>query len=559
MRQFNNLLGELRTPNGLSGTDSDLHGLSTNFEGLLEPWMEIFQSEDLTGPFIHSALTSIRSFLHSGMFTDQNSPFSRSFIHDLVFSLALSRFEPTILENDEIVMLELIEFLAELVQVTVAATKSLNYSGNFIQNEEIIGETFLFQLFDLLFALLNQNRFSELLRAKAVEIVVEQCSLIFSSFKKISSWKKIGGEQTERAERQIQTKINFPNFVKPQKPTTPKMKESKYLSSPVPSESVVSINISNFESIAAVENDTSSNSGNSGNNLNFMNVTSTENGTTKSAYNPFTDENEDELAPDAVEEVMKFRAKIAGISLNSSEESNSGIEEEEIIDFFTDRLSSYCLKEILLFLIRCVDIIDAPGKKPPGSIKAEPSASAASTKLIPSIKTQTTAMKCLVAIFTDPISELSRKKSPQNVTEFEAEIIELIGCDLLKQLLAILSLDTTSKHLSSLSQLLLVLFTNYRAFLPAQFEYFISTCLGIISTKPSSGTASASSGNAVKYVPRPALTALKTSCLEMLAYVRSNQLKLCFYFFFNFSSYKILVSFLKYLFIMNVQWIIKTL
>ena len=538
MRQFNNLLGELRTPNGLSGTDSDLHGLSTNFEGLLEPWMEIFQSEDLTGPFIHSALTSIRSFLHSGMFTDQNSPFSRSFIHDLVFSLALSRFEPTILENDEIVMLELIEFLAELVQVTVAATKSLNYSGNFIQNEEIIGETFLFQLFDLLFALLNQNRFSELLRAKAVEIVVEQCSLIFSSFKKISSWKKIG-EQAEGNERQIKTKINFPNIVKPQKPTTPKMKESKYLSSPIQSESVVSINISNFESIAAVENDTSSNTGKSGNNLNVMNVKSTENGTTttaisKSAYNPFTDENEDELAPDAIEEVMKFRAKIAGISLNSSEESNSGIEEEEIIDFFTDRLSSYCLKEILLFLIRCVDIIDAPGKKPPGSIKAEPSASTSSTKLIPSIKTQTTAMKCLVAIFTDPISELSRKKSPQNVTEFEAEIIELIGCDLLKQLLAILSLDTTSKHLSSLSQLLLVLFTNYRAFLPAQFEYFISTCLGIISTKPSTGNVSGSSGNVVKYVPRPALTALKTSCLEMLAYVRLKTINTLVLFLFLF-------------------------
>lgn len=535
MGRFNNLLGELRKPNGLSGTDSDLHGLSTNFEVLLEPWIEIFQSDDLNGQFIHSALTSIRSFLHSGMFTDQNSPFSRSFIHDLVFSLALSRFEPTVLENDEIVMLELIEFLAELVQVTVAATKSSNYSGNFIQNEEIIGETFLFQLFDLLFALLNQNRFSELLRAKAVEIVVEQCSLIFSSFKKIYSWKKIGG-QAEGEERQ--TKINFPNIVKPQKPITPKLKESKYLSSPVQSESVVSINISNFESIAAAENTSShrsnsSSSGNSGNNGNSLsvsvsNVTSTdidndsENSTTsisKSTYNPFTDENEDELAPDAIEEVMKFRAKIAGISLNSSEESSSAIEEEEIVDFFSDRLSSHGLKEILLFLIRCVDIIDAPGKKPPGSIKAESSASTASTKIIPSIKTQTAAMKCLISIFTDPISELSRKKSPQNVTQFEAEIVELIGCDLLKQLLAILSLDTTSKHLSSLSQLLLVLFTNYRAFLPAQFEYFISTCLGIILTKPSTGNSTGASGNIVKYIPRPALIALKTSCLEMLAYV----------------------------------------
>lgn len=484
-------MGELRKPNGLSGTDSDLHGLSTNFEILLQPWIEIFQSEDLTGVFIHSALISIRSFLHSGMFTDQNSPFSRSFIHDLVFSLAHSRFEPTILENDEIVMLELIEFLAELVQVTVAAIKSSNYSGNSIQNEEIIGETFLFQLFDLLFALINQNRFSELLKSKAVEIVVEQCSLIFSSLKKISTWKPSADER--------QTKIHFPNIVKPQKPVTPKLKESKSLSSPVQSESVVSVNV--------IEDGdgTSYNM----NNLSVDNEIPTN-------YNPFTDENENELAPDAIEEVMKFRAKIAGISLNSSEESSSGVEEEEVVDFFADRLSSHCLREILLFLIRCIDIIDTPGKKPPGSIKAEPTISNTSTKVIPSIKTQTTAMKCLVAIFTDPISELSRKKSPQNVIEFETEIIELIGDDLLKQLLAILSLDTTSKHLSSLSQLLLVIFTNYRAFLPAQFEYFISTCLGIILTKLST---SAVNGNVVKVIPRPALTALKTSCLEMLAYV----------------------------------------
>lgn len=506
-------MGELRKPNGLSGADSDLHGLSINFEILLQPWIEIFQSDDLIGSFIHSSLISIRSFLHSGMFTDQNSPFSRSFIHDLVFSLAHSRFEPTILENDEIVMLELIEFLGELVQVTVASTKSLNYSGNFIQNEEIIGETFLFQLFDLLFVLFNQNRFSELLRAKAEEIVVEQCSLIFSSLKKISTWKPVEGQRP--------TKIHFPNIVKPQKPVTPKLKESKSLSSPVQSESVVSVNVS--ETITTVTED--------GNNIvnlsNGTTVTNINNETSSLSppkdYNPFTDENEDELAPDAIEEVMKFRAKIAGISLNSSEESSNGIEGGEVVDFFADRLSSHCLKEILLFLIRCIDIIDTPGKKPPGSVKAEPTASTTSTKVIPSIKTQTTAMKCLVAIFTDPISELSRKKSPENVTEFEAEIIDLIGDDLLKQLLAILSLDTTSKHLSSLSQLLLVIFTNYRTFLPSQCEYFISTCLGIILTKPSTGNASGSGtsgNNVVKDIPRPALTALKTSCLEMLAYVK---------------------------------------
>lgn len=490
MGQFNDLLGELRKPSGLSGTDSDLHGLSTNFEILLLPWQEIFQSENLTGSFIHAALGSIRSFLHSGMFTDQNSPFSRSFIHDLVFSLAHSRFEPTVLENDEIVMLELIEFLAELVQVSISATKSSNYSGNSIQNEEIIGETFLFQLFDLLFALLNQSRFSELLRAKAVEIVVEQCSLLFSSMRKISSW-------TDEKERQ--SKIHFPNIVKPQKPATPKLKESKSIASPVQSESVVSVNMGNLEAGSAVDEDSQQSQS-----------------TPPAGYNPFTDENENELAPDAVEEVMKFRAKIAGISLDSSQESSSAAieeEEEEVIDFFADRLSSHCLREILSFLIKCIDIIDTPGKKPPGSAKAD--LTAVSAKVIPSVKTQTTAMKCLVAIFTDPISELARKKTSNNLTKFENEIIELIGGDLLKQLLAILSLDTTSRHLSSLSQLLLVIFTNYRGFFPAQFEYFISTCLGIISTKPA-----ALNGSVVKTIPRPALAALKTSCLDMLAYVR---------------------------------------
>lgn len=495
---------ELRRPNSLCGQDSDLHGLSTNFEALLQPWIKIFRSENLTGPFIHSALISIRAFLHSGMFTEWNSPFSRTFIHDLVFSLAHSRFEPTVLENDEIVMLELIEFLAELTKVTIKSIKSVNYSKNSIQNDEIIGETFLFQLFDLLFTLLNQNRFSELLRAKAVEIVVEQCVQVFSSLKKISSWKDETGEGR-------QTRIHFPNIVKPQKPKAPKI---KFFTSPVQSESIVSINMSNVESVTAAEStDITENTTNVNNDL-------------PNGYNPFTDENDDELAPDAIEEVMKFKAKIAGISLESSEESVE--EQEEVFDFFTDRLSSHCLREILLFLIKCIDIIDKPGKKPPGSVKAEP---IISTKVIPSSKTQTTAMKCLVAIFTDPNSELSHKKSTKNLTEFEAEIIELIGGDLLKKLMAILSLDSTSKHLSSLSQILLIIFTNYRNFLTAQFEFFISTCLEIVSTKSSTGNANGNaSGNVVKFIPRPALTVLKTTCLEMLAYVRESKVILLFNF-----------------------------
>ena len=129
MNKFNELLSKLRKPNGLIGIDSDYLNVSDDFEDLLITWMEIFQSEDLTGPFIHSSLLSIRSFLHSGMFSDLESPFSRPFVQDLVFSLAHSRFEPTNLESDEIVMLELIEFLAELVQITIASTKSSNYSN----------------------------------------------------------------------------------------------------------------------------------------------------------------------------------------------------------------------------------------------------------------------------------------------------------------------------------------------------------------------------------------------------------------------------------------------
>lgn len=478
----------------MNAADSDLHGLSTDFEALLKPWIEIFNSEDLTGPFIHSGLLSIRSFLMSGMFTDANSSFSRSFIHDLVFSLAHSRFEPTVLENDEIVMLELVEFLGLLVKMTVCATKSDNYSANSIQNSEIVGETFVFQLFDLLFALLNQARFSELLRAKAVEIVVEQCALLFGSIKTISSWQV--GDKSSR-----NSAIQFPNIVKPKKPTTPTMSSIRPLTSsptatsPTNSDSVVNINtLNSVDSINSTSNTSTSR--------------------VPAGYNPFTDENEDELAPDAVEEVMKFRAKMAGISLESQSQSPEESENTvEAVDFYADRLSSHCLKEIYKFLIRCIDIIDAPGKKPPGSVKAEPAAMI-STKVIPSIKTQTTAMKCLVAIFTDPNSELAQKKSAKNISPFENELIEMIGDDLLKQLLAILSLDTSSRHLSAMSQLFLVIFTNYRSFLPAQFEFFISTCLGIISSKPSAP-------GGTKAMSRPALIGLKTTCLEMLAYVRS--------------------------------------
>ena len=84
------------------------------------------------------------------------------------------------------------------------------------------------------------------------------------------------------------------------------------------------------------------------------------NTTSNKAYNPFTDEGEDELAPDAIEEVMKFRAKLAGISLESTDEDQSPLKS---VDLLHDRLSSYALREVLAFLIRCIDIIDTPASK----------------------------------------------------------------------------------------------------------------------------------------------------------------------------------------------------
>jgi hypothetical protein len=528
--RFNEMLLELRRPTGLvNGDDSDLHSLSADFEALLAPWLEILQSSDLIGSLLHTALVSLRAFLHSGMLTACDSPFSRQFVQDLVFSLAHSRFEPTRLELDEIVMLELIEFLAELVQVTIAALKAKlpNSMDSMDSNEEIVGETFLFQLFDLLFVLLNQNRFSELLKAKAVEIVVELCSLLFSAL-------DILPMEGSEVERQITSKIHFPDIVKPQKPAvslssavTVSSPKSAPLGSPNNSDSVVNVNLRENgtvmeESSSPVERPAS--------------------------YNPFTDEAENDLAPDAIEEVMKFRAKIAGISLDSSDSTEAA--SEASIDGSSDHLSSHCLKEILLFLIRCIDIIDSP-KKAPGSIAPASNINTA-TKVIPSVATQTTAMKCLVAIFTDPLSKLSTKKTCGSVGPFETEVLALIGDDLLKQLLAILSLDVSCRHLSALSQLLLVIFTNYSSFFPAQFEYFISTSLSIISSKPfssvttpttatpanSSTSASAInnphslSGILIKSIPKPALSALKTICLETLAYVSlSNDLFIYSHYF----------------------------
>lgn len=524
MNKFNGLLSKLRKPTGLIGIDSDYLDHSDDFENLLNPWIEIFQSEDLTGPYIHSSILSIRSFLHSGMFTDPESPFSRPFIHDLVFALAHSRFEPTTLENDEIVMLELIEFLAELVQITIASTKTVNYSNSTIKNDELIGETFLFQLFDLLFVLFNQNRFSELLRAKAIEIAVDQCSLLFSSMKKISSNCKALDSATSG--------INFPNIVKPQKPTTPTISSR----SAVNSDSL--INVRNFESVIIVDNENESGNLNidSTETVNRTNSPSNASPTGNPTYDPFNDEADNELAPDVIAEVMKFRAKLAGISIESTEQAEQEQSYVNSVDLFHDRLSSHALREVLVFLIRCIDIIDTPAnKKAPGSVGNVTTTNTLS-KVIPSIKTQMTAMKCLVAIFTDPISDLA--KPIANPTLFETEVIELIGGDLLKQLMSILSLDTSSRHLSSLSQLFLVIFTNFRPYLLAQFEYFISTCLGIISTKPASNlnTANPSSGGnahvtGAKSIPRPALTALKTICLELISYVRTLSNMTCFNIF----------------------------
>lgn len=160
LTQFNGVLIDIRRPVRADGCEPDLHAQELDFETSLRPWMELFHCHEITGVFVLAGIQSLRAFVHAGLLTDEHSPLSRAFVHDLVFALANVRFEPTVLEHDEIVMLELIDLLAELVEVAVAAIKSDVYSPTRLQNDEVVGETFVFQLLDLLFMLLNQGRFS---------------------------------------------------------------------------------------------------------------------------------------------------------------------------------------------------------------------------------------------------------------------------------------------------------------------------------------------------------------------------------------------------------------
>jgi hypothetical protein len=222
-------------------------------------------------------------------------------------------------------------------------------------------------------------------------------------------------------------------------------------------------------------------------------------------FNPFENEDEQELAPDVIEEVMRFRARLAGVSLEESSSSSLA----QAIGF--DNLTGNCLLQVVAFLSRSIDCIEAAPKKPPGSMKSEP----APTKAIPSQKTQVSALKCLLAIFSVPGSVFARPIEAPN--QLELELLNVIGDSLLKNLLAILSLDLSSRHLPAVSQLLLSIFTNFRSFLLAQFEFFLEICLSIVSNK---GRVAVNTGKST--LPRPTQLALTTVCLEMLSYVNGN-------------------------------------
>jgi len=473
---------------------------SIDFDLCLNPWLELFRCSEITGTIVSAALHSIRAFLHAGLLSTKESPLSRSFVAELVKYVAHCRFEPTTLDNDEVVMSLLVDVLLEFVRVTVESVNSESRCAK----EEIIGETFLFEFMDLLFVLLNQTRFSELLRWKAVEAASEVCVLIFSCLRVFDSASaEIGEDRTNR--------ITFPNIVKPHAKASDDA--ALIASQSLPESRKPSVNSSSAVTESA--------------NTSVVNVSELSakllEGDLPKDFDPFSLENvdADELAPGVMEEVQLFRARLAG----EASMPNAA----PVVD---DLLSRHCINEILRFLLVSIDIIDensAP-RKAPGSIKAEP-LPAVKPSNSPSIKTQTAALKCILCIFTDPLSELSQPPSFP-LSQFFTDLVELIGDRLIKNLLGILTLDSSSRHLPILSQLLLVLFDNYRIFLPAQFEFFLTTCFNLISTRPytsavtSSSTSVGSSGTStvsatlVKPIAKPALIALKLSCLEMLAYVR---------------------------------------
>lgn len=479
MNEFNALLKDLRKCQ-----------IVDDFEAILGPWKRILECQEVTGAFIHAALLSLSAFLRVGLFTDAMSPLNKVFVQELMFSVANSRFETTVLESDEVVMDELIDFMLEVIKVSC--------TGGF----NLVGDSFIFQYYDLLFVVLNQTRFSELLRAKATETAANLSAFLFSLSSNLEGIEDPAGG----------SKITYPNVVKIERSAStvggPK-------ASPTASNSTAE-----FVELVAEERPSSEPE---------KPVTPEESAVADpfevkpddKPFNPFEREDEQELAPGVIEEVMRLRARMAGITLDESPSDTSGTNG-------FDTFSGNCLVEVICFMARSIDCIEAPPKKAPGSIKAEP----APAKSIPSPKTQAAALKCLLAIFTDPSSQFSSGIDAPN--QLEEDLLNLIGDLLLKNLLAILALDQSSRHLSAVSQLLISIFTSFRSHLLAQFDFFLSICLSIISNKGRvGGSVVVNSGKAAS-LPRPTQLALTTVCLEMLAYVSFLKTWFLFHSIYNF-------------------------
>ena len=464
MTEFNDLLKFLRKDQTVE-----------DFQLILMPWKRVLDCQEVTGAFIHAALLSMRAFLRADLFSDALSPLNRSFVQELMFSVANSRFETTVLEADEVVLNELIDFMFEVVQLCGKGDSCL------------VGDAFIFQFYDLLFVMLNQARFSELLRAKASDMAVELSAFIFSLSGRLEGSEDVGNG----------LKITFPNVVKIERSSS---SVNALKSSPTTSNSNEFVEVS-AEGRSPEPEPAKPESESAEEQTDPFEVSPD-----GKPFNPFENEDEQELAPDVIEEVMRFRARLAGVTLDESSPAPSPT-------IYFDTLSGKCLVEVLSFLARSVDCIEAAPKKPPGSIKAEP----VQSKVIPSQKTQVAALKCLAAIFSVPCSVFARPIDAPN--QLELELLNVIGDLLLKNLLAILSLDQSSRHLSAVSQLLLSIFSNFRPYLLSQFEFFLTICLSIVSNKGRvNNTAAVNAGKST--LPRPTQLALTTVCLEMLSYVR---------------------------------------
>ena len=462
---------------------------------------------ETTGSIVGAALHGTRAFLHGGLLSSAQSPLARAFVTELVEGVLHCRFEPTALDADEVVMALLVDVLLEFVRVTVEGVSAEPRSPG----EELVGEAFVFEFIDLLFVLLNQTRFSELLRCKAVDTAAELCVLLCSCLRAFDA-------APAPADAQHTSRISFPVIAGPVRKAPAADKAPVPVPVPVPVASQDAMD-DNTTVVSYASPDSLAPSATAALPRDF------------DPFSPDNDEAANQLAPGVLEEVQQFRARLAAqAEAADSDADGEGTCAAELAAVHLgpgDVLSRHCVGELLRFLTASIDVVDensAP-RKAPGSAKAEPTATDTSTSTAPTIKTQAAALRCLVGMFTDPLSELSQAPA-QPLTPFQAHVVELIGDGLLRNLLGMLALDASARHLPALTQLLLAILDTYRLHVPAQFEFFLSTCFTLVSARAATapGTGSATTpplAPATRPMARPALVALKLACLEMLAYVRT--------------------------------------